>query len=146
VVGRSSYQVQKLIAGHRPDVVLQTKVQASAVQLEPTPATTRPAQVQQLYALAGYDRKRGELVIKAVNPTPQPVKAEVSLRGIGKLGPSAMVQTLSHADAAAENTLENPNVIAPIESKMPVGGETFSTSFAPNSLTVIRLPAALAAN
>jgi alpha-L-arabinofuranosidase len=139
VVGRSSYHVQTLFAGHRPDFALQTEVQAPTVPLD-------AGQVQHVYALGGFDQKRRELVIKAVNPTPRPVSVQISLRGVANRASSATVLTLSHADANAENTLDNPKMIVPVESTMNVGGDAFAASLPANSLTVIRLAADLNAN
>lgn len=155
-VGRSSYQAQKVFAMNRPDVVLQTLVQASEVQLKGVPASrgrggprppaeagpAQPARVQQLYALAGLDVKRSEVIVKVVNPTPAAVSGSVVLKGLFKLGGKAKVITLSHADVNAENTLDHPNVIVPVESEMAVAGAEFPATFAANSLTVLRLSAA----
>ena len=155
VAGRSSYHVQKLFADNKPDVVLQTEVKAETVALEGVPAsrargrgaeqpdTTTPqwAQVQQLYALAGMDQKRGEMILKVVNPTPQDVTGTVTLKGLSKLGRKARVFKLGHADRNTENTLDNPKVIATVESEMAVKGAKFSISVPANSLMVLRLPA-----
>jgi alpha-N-arabinofuranosidase len=154
VVGRSSYQAQKLFAANCPDVVLQTQVQAPEVELTGVPvefsrrpetqAETTPPQfvkVQQLYALAGLDRKRGELVLKVVNPTPAAVTGAVTLKGLSKLGKKASVVTLANADAKAENTLDKPDVIVPVESELAVKGPEFSASFPADSLTILRLAA-----
>ncbi|OHB60296.1 MAG: hypothetical protein A2167_03460 [Planctomycetes bacterium RBG_13_46_10] len=155
-VGRSSYQVQKLFALNRPDVVLKTHVLSPQVELAGVPASmprgrgrdaaaqqqpSKPAQVQQIYALAGLEQKKGELIIKAVNPTPSPATATITIKGLAKVGNKAKVITLSHADATAENTLDNPNVVVPVESELAVAGAEFSYEFKPNSLTILRLPA-----
>jgi len=152
-VGRSSYQVQKVFATHQPDVVLQTQVEAPEVELAGVRASrgrragdqgpSQPAKVQQLYALAGLDGRRGELIVKIVNPTPAGVTGTISLKGLSKLGDKARVVTVGHADANAENTLDNPNVVVPVESEMAVAGPKFPATFPANSLTVLRLSAAL---
>jgi alpha-L-arabinofuranosidase len=86
------------------------------------------------------DQNRRELVIKVVNPTPGSVNAGISLQGLSGLGRQAKVITLSHAEATAENTLENPRLIVPVESALTVPGTEFSAVFTPNSLTVLRVP------
>jgi len=156
VAGRSSYQIQKLFSLHRPDVVLQTKVMAPRVSLEGVPIRRRgrrrtaqadtaqsdqPAQVNQLYALGGLDQQAHELIIKVVNPTPRPVEGRIALKGLTGLGQSAWVITVGHADGTAENTLENPHVVVPVESRTAVNGSEFSATFAPHSVTVLRLAA-----
>ncbi len=156
VVGRSSYQIQKLFAGNRPDVVLATEVKASTVTLEGVPAgregprgaaqpeaTPEWAKVQQLYALAGLDQKRGELILKAVNPTPKPVTSAVTLKGLSKLGGTAKVITLGNADVNAENTLDNPKAIVPVASEMAVKGAEFALNVPAHSLMIVRLSAAI---
>ena len=137
-------------------MVLQTQVQAPEVELTGVPASFGPgtggpseaqssqwARVQQVYALAGLDQRRGEVVIKAVNPTPAPVGATIALRGLSKLGAQARVVTLAHADAKAENTLDRPDVIAPRESQMAVAGPEFPVDLPANSVTILRLAAAM---
>jgi alpha-N-arabinofuranosidase len=136
-VGRSSYQAQKVFASNRPDVVLQTQVQAAEVELAGVRA------VQQLYALAGLDGRAGEVIVKVVNPTPAAVRGTIRLKGLSKLGSQARVTTLAHADARAENTLDNPSVVVPVESEMAVGGAEFPATFPANSLTVLRLAASV---
>jgi len=90
------------------------------------------------------DALRGEVVVKVVNPTPASVAGTVSLKGLSKLGDKAKVITVGHADATAENTLDHPNVIVPVESEMAVAGAEFPATFSANSLTVLRLSAAVA--
>jgi len=98
-------------------------------------------QNQQLYALAGLDQQTGDLVIKVVNPMIAPVPADVKLSGISKVGPSAKVFVLSHVRFSAENTLDNPDVVIPVESEHPLAGPRFPYTFPPNSFTVLRVPA-----
>ncbi len=152
-VGRSSYQIQRLFGEHRPDVVLLTQVQASQVELTGVPASMgrsrdgqQPAEagqwakVQQVYALAGMAKSRMETIVKIVNPTPSPVGVAVVLKGLSNLGPKAKVFTLAHAEAAADNTLDKPNVVVPKESEMAIPGATFPVDLAANSLTILRIP------
>lgn len=140
-VGRSSYQVQKLFALNRPDVVLKTHVLSPEVEFATPGNSTRRNQVRQLYALAGLDKTANEIIIKAVNPTPSPVNAGVTIKGLAIAGNKAKVITLGNSDITAENSLDNPNIIVPVESELSGVGEEFSCTFKPNSLTILRLPA-----
>jgi alpha-N-arabinofuranosidase len=132
--GRSSYQVQKLFSANRPDFVFPTGVQAPLIAL--TNAT-----VQQLYALAGLDEKRGEVVIKVVNPTPASVSAAINLQGASKHRLKGKVIQLGNINATAENSLAQPGVVVPVESDFKAAGPRFNYSFGPNSLTILRFPA-----
>jgi len=152
VVGRSSYQVQKLFSANRPDYVLKTEVQASVAMIIPPaapagsgistrPVAAQPTQVRQIYSLAGLDQRRGEVVIKVVNPTPSPASATLTVKGLSKIGGRTKVFTLGHADPATENSLDRPNAVVPVESEVKISGAEFSYVFAPNSLTILRVPA-----
>jgi alpha-N-arabinofuranosidase len=134
VIGRSSYYVQKLFSTNRPDVVLKTDVQSVKVPLLST-------QVQQVYALAGLDQQKRELVIKVVNPLPTNTTANIALQGLQNIGTTMHAITLANADVKAENTLENPSAVFPAESDHPVSGTRFSYEFPGNSLTVLRIAA-----
>jgi alpha-L-arabinofuranosidase len=138
VIGRSSYQVQKLFGANKPEFVLKTDVKSETVSITPT---TQPAQVQQLYALGGLDQKRSDVVIKVVNPTSTAASASLAIKGLGSVGGKAKVFTLGHAGPAAENTLEQPEMVIPKESETNIAGAEFTYQFAPNSLTILRVPA-----
>jgi len=88
VMGRSSYHVQKLFSWNRPDEVLQTQV---------VPAVDPDK--REVYALAGLDKKTGDLIIKAVNRAGSPRTLTIKVGGIEKLGKKAKVTILSHDDA-----------------------------------------------
>jgi alpha-L-arabinofuranosidase len=156
VVGRSSYQIQKLFGNHRPDVVFQTTVETSKVSLQSVPIGRRrgpntnqeqveqsPPYVQadQLYAQAGLDKGAGELILKVVNPTPESVKGRIALKGLAGLGNTATLISVGNDDAHAENSLDNPNVVAPVTSKIAVSGSELIATFKPHSVTVLRLQA-----
>ncbi len=155
VIGRTSYEVQKLFSENKPDQVLKTEVSANNVSL---PGNTgnrggrggagggRGGQggstgVQQLYALAGMDNAKKELVVKIVNPTADSVNGTITINGISNLGKNAKVFTLGHASITAENTLENPNEVKPVEKTISISGPEFKYEFSPNSLTILRIAA-----
>lgn len=139
-VGRSSYQVQKMFSANRPDAVLPTQVDAPQIPFNV--GQTNQTNINQIYALGGWDRKSGEVILKVVNPTSTNVTANISLNGASNLAKQGTATTLGNASPTAENTLDNPNVVVPVESHFTVTGAKFAYNFAPNSLTILRLPAA----
>ena len=160
VVGRTSYYVQRLFSENKPDEVLRTTVTADSVTLSGAapaarggPATqaargarggrggAAAAEVKLIYALAGMDNARKELVVKVVNPTPNPVSANVIINAIPSLAKTGKVITLGHASNAAENTLDNKTVVVPVEKPLTVAGQEFKYDFTPNSLTILRIAA-----
>ncbi len=146
VVGRTSYHVQRLFSENRPDEVLRTTVTADSVTLSGAAPAARggrggaAAEVKLIYALAGMDNARKELVAKVVNPTPNPVSASIIVNAIPSLARTGKVITLGHASNAAENTLENKTVVMPVEKPLTVAGQEFKYNFTPNSLTILRIP------
>jgi alpha-L-arabinofuranosidase len=128
VVRRSSCHVQQMLASNRPDVVLPTRVEPDAAPKD-----------RDLFALAGLDRKTGEIVLKAVNRAVAPRTVTVKLNGCGPLAKKARVITLNHNDPTAENSLDDPEVVVPRETTCDIVGAEFRHTLPANSLTVLRL-------
>jgi alpha-L-arabinofuranosidase len=55
------------------------------------------------------------------------------------MGSKARVTVLSHNDAAVENTLDDPDVVVPVESVFSDVGPEFTFTFKPYSLTIFRI-------
>jgi alpha-N-arabinofuranosidase len=145
VVGRTSYHVQKLFSQNRPDEVLRTTVTTDTFNLAGGGGGGGRAGgtggVRRLYALAGIDKARKELVVKVVNPSPTAVTATITVGGLPNLGRTGTVITLGHADNTAENTLPDKSVVVPVERPLTIAGPEFKYDFGPHSLTVLRIPA-----
>ncbi|MBN2588996.1 MAG: carbohydrate binding domain-containing protein [Sedimentisphaerales bacterium] len=159
VIGRTSYEVQRLFSVNKPDQVLKTEVTADNVTLPASSSNRRggrggagggfagrggrggSAGVKQLYALAGMDNAKKELVVKVVNPTADSVNGTITINGISNPGKKAKVTTLGHTSSTAENTLENPNEVKSVEKTISISGPEFKYEFSPNSLTILRIAA-----
>ena len=88
---------------------------------------------------AGLDKAKGELVLKAVNATPNAVKAQVSLAGAAPAGAGRKI-VFASASEKDENDIAAPTKITPKEEPFTVPGAQFETELAPWSMTVIRVP------
>jgi alpha-L-arabinofuranosidase len=128
IVRRSSYHVHRLLALNRPDVVLPTRVEPVAAPKD-----------CDLFALAGLDRKTGELILKIVNRATAPRTIMIQLNGCAPLARKARVMTLHHDDPTAENSLDDPEVVVPREETVTIAGDEFQHRLQSNSLTVLRL-------
>lgn len=95
--------------------------------------------LESLYALAGRDNSTGEIILKVVNVSATAQSAEVTLAGIARFDRQVKALVLSHADASAENTLDEPRKVAPVERTLTIGGPRFVHEFPGNSLTVLRI-------
>jgi alpha-L-arabinofuranosidase len=98
----------------------------------PTPNLPR------LYATASRDNSSGQVILKVVNPTDELADVELNLEGVAEVvGPAeAIVLQGSPED---ENSIDRPDVIAPVTRSVEVAQPRFRHTFAPNSLTVLRL-------
>ncbi|MEO8660822.1 MAG: alpha-L-arabinofuranosidase C-terminal domain-containing protein [Bryobacteraceae bacterium] len=125
VVGRGSYQVQKLFAANRPSELWDTTVE------DPS---------HELFATAGYDASSTGTIIKVVSRAAAPRNVRIVRDGLSGLAAQANVTTLSHPDLDAENTLDEPEAIIPRVSTVRVEGPVFSVHVPEHSVTVIRIP------
>ena len=92
-----------------------------------------------LYAVAGYDTKRGETILKIVNFSDQDITADVILRGAKSVASEARVSRLTSADPGDENTFEQPQRIIPKSSFLRRDTPAFRDVFPRWSLTILRV-------
>ena len=98
--------------------------------------TRRP--VASIYAGAGKTDS-GDLILKIVNASQQPQSAKIMIEGCGPLARKAHLAVLSHPDRLAENSLDEPRKIVPVESDIDIAGPDFGHTLPANSLSILRL-------
>ncbi|HWS87746.1 MAG TPA: alpha-L-arabinofuranosidase C-terminal domain-containing protein [Pyrinomonadaceae bacterium] len=125
--GTPNYYVQKLFGTNRGTRLLP-------VLLDGSPKNGREG----LYASASLDERGGEVILKLVNTESSQREVGVNLAGArGVRGGRAIV--LSSTDLKAENSLDEPTKVAPVERPLSAAGPEFTYALAPNSLTVLRV-------
>ena len=92
-----------------------------------------------LYTSASLDEASHELIVKAVNVSPNARPAQIRLSGLNPSG-TAKVVTLESADLNAENSLDQPKNVSPKSSTLPLESSTVSVQLNPYSVTVYRIP------
>lgn len=132
VMGRSSYYVQKMFSTNVPTYNLAYSFSRDTEESVGLPYQT-------LHCIAGYDTDSKETIIKVVNGSAEEKKITVRLNG-SQVSASGKVITLSADKPDAENSLDNPRKVAPIETSYEGFGESFDYVFKPYSLTVLRIP------
>ena len=132
VMGRSSYYVQKMFSTNIPTYNLAYSFSRDTEESAGLPYQT-------LHCIAGYDTDSKETIIKVVNGSAEEKKITVRLNG-SQVSASGKVITLSADKPDAENSLDNPRKVAPIETSYEGFGESFDYVFKPYSLTVLRIP------
>ena len=128
--GTPNYYVQKLFGTNRGTRLLP-------VLLDGSPKNGREG----LYASASLDERAGEVILKLVNTEPAQREVNIDLAGArGVRGGKAIV--LSSNDLKAENSLDDPTRVSPVEKPLSATSGEFTYALAPNSLTVLRVPTA----
>ena len=116
--------MQKLFANNRGTRIL--------------PAAISGAGGEGLYASASLDERSGEVVVKAVNATAKTRPVRIALQGAPAASEKARAFVLT-ADPKAENDLDHPTRVAPVESSVAAGSSPFDVTLPPSSVTVLRL-------
>lgn len=98
----------------------------------------RPARPK-VYAVAGLDRKAGELILHAANPSNDPQPVTIKLSGL-KNTQQARGEVLTSSQADNRNTLDAPQQVAPKAITVPVSGGVIQHTLPPWSHTVLRVP------
>ncbi|BCX49832.1 alpha-N-arabinofuranosidase [Haloferula helveola] len=83
------------------------------------------------------DRRTGEVILKLVNPTDDPMEASITLEGVGRVDPAATLFSLS-GDRSAINTIFHPDRVRIEESDLEVGSE-FDHTLPAMSVQFIRI-------
>jgi len=90
-----------------------------------------------VFSSATLDENTGEVIVKVVNPTPEPTTAALRLKNFA---PSkARVIRLAATKGTAENTMDSPTNVYPIEETVALTPDNVSIDVPANSLNIIRL-------
>ena len=77
--------------------------------------------------------------MKVVNATGSPREVRVNLAGARQIARSGKAYVLASPDLKAENSLDEPMKVAPVEQLFEVPSGEFAFTLAANSLTVLRV-------
>ncbi|HEX5167743.1 MAG TPA: alpha-L-arabinofuranosidase C-terminal domain-containing protein [Cyclobacteriaceae bacterium] len=126
--GTPNYYVQKLYANHKGTHVLSML------------SDNLPLSGQgKLYASAVFDRNSNEVILKMVNASDHEQKKEITLDGVGKVNPNAMLIVLKGDKPDAVNSLSEPTRVSPVEQTIILKGKKLNLTLAPNSFSVVKI-------
>jgi alpha-N-arabinofuranosidase len=123
-----NYYVQKLFSVNRGTKILPVLLDGSAKNGQ-----------GELFTSASLDEPAGEVILKVVNVAPSSKQVHINLAGARSLGKTGKVIILESSDLKAENSLDNPMKVAPVERQLAVPKAEFAYTLTPNSVTVIRV-------
>jgi alpha-L-arabinofuranosidase len=122
VYGSPSYHAFSLFSQNHGDTILKSSV------------TDGP-----LHYSATSDSQSGMIYLKVVNNESTPKSVEISLRDAPRLAPEATAITLSSTDSNDSNSISDPERVVPVTTPVADVKSTFTYTFAPNSVTILRL-------
>lgn len=127
----ASYYVQQLFAKNKGTNVLPLTMNGA-------PVTGAEGQ-NGLFASAVLDKDASQYVVKVANTSKEAQEVNIDFTGMKKKQTLAggTVYTF-HADLEAENTLDNPDLVKPVESALEATGHTFSASVPASTFVVWR--------
>jgi alpha-L-arabinofuranosidase len=123
-----NYYVQKLFSVHKGTTILPVLLDGA-----------KQNGAGGLFATASWERKSGEVFLKVVNTSSVARDVRVDLAGARPGKQRGQEIVLASGDLKAENSLDQPEKVAPVERKLEFPANEFAYKFAPNSLTVLRL-------
>jgi alpha-L-arabinofuranosidase len=88
---------------------------------------------------AAKDEHSGDIILKVVNTSSEPVKTQLSLSGADNLTGKGKAIVLTSASPLDENTLDAPTKVSPKTESVIFSGAKIIRNFPGNSLTVLRL-------
>ena len=95
--------------------------------------------VMSLYAAAATDDKSGDVIVKVVNTTAQPLATQLDFSGANNLTGMGNAIVLTSTNGTDENSLAEPTKVSPKTEMVNFSGTALTRSFPGNSLTVLRL-------
>jgi alpha-L-arabinofuranosidase len=126
--GTANYYVQKLFSNYKGSQVLNML------------ADNKPLTGQNgLYATAAFDKLSNEIILKLVNTSASVQSKNVVLKTSKKVLPKAMMTILKSDNLNRFNTIDNPDVIKPVNMEIVIKGKSISLTLEPYSFTVIRI-------
>jgi alpha-N-arabinofuranosidase len=148
--GSPAYYAQVMFSQNRGDVVLPVKIDASKVspmtvqpraRRQPRPgARPRPVSVDPLYATASRDTATGDVILKLVNVTDQPIDAKIKITGAGTIAPQAKAIVLT-GGRQDQNSVAEPTKAASREETVSNAAAEFTHPLPARSISVLRLKA-----
>jgi alpha-N-arabinofuranosidase len=123
-----NYYVQKLFSVNRGTRILPVLLNGSAKNGQ-----------GELFTSASLDEPAGEVILKVVNAASSPKVVHINLAGVKKVDRIGKIFVLENSDLKAENSLDNPTKVAPIERVLAVPSAEFTYTLVPHSLTVMRV-------
>jgi len=91
------------------------------------------------FAAAGRDEVNGDLLLKAINTSAEPVSATLNIAGVKRLASQGELTVLKSGQLDDNNSMDQPQKIVPVTTEMAVAGANFIHEFPAYSFTLLRV-------
>ena len=98
-----------------------------------------PDAPQPLFVSGTLAKSQGQVILKAVNVSTQPLQTQLTLNAERGFGPSTMATVLTSTNPLSENSLAQPTNVFPVSLLVSGVSTSFQYTFPANSLTIFRL-------
>ncbi len=99
------------------------------------------AGIKAIHACAARDEKSGDLIVKVVNASAEPLETTIELAGAQNLSGTGQATVLTSGNGMDENSIDEPMKVSPKTEAVKFTGGSVRRSFPGNSFTVLRLRA-----
>ncbi len=127
--GTPNYYVQKMFSVNQGTKLLPVLLDGSVKNGQ-----------NDLYVTAAVDERTREVIIKVVNTAAAAKEVRINFSGAAGSGKPGKVFVLGSADLKAENSLDGPTKISPIEKPLQIASDEFAYTLTPQSMSVFRIP------
>ena len=126
------YELKLEVNGHTIRGYVDGKLITAATDEPYQPAATA-------FASASYITASGEVIVKIVNSAAAPLETEINVKGARELGAGKAI--IIAGEPSAVNSIAMPTNVAPKEESLTTSAVSFSRTFPPYSITLLRFPA-----
>lgn len=91
------------------------------------------------FSIAGIDEQSGDLIIKAVNASKEPVLTNFQIDGLSQSAAEGDITSISATAETDENSFAEPEKYTPVQKRIDNAGNNFTVKLAPLSVNVVRL-------
>jgi len=92
-----------------------------------------------LFASATHDSKTGDIILKVVNVSANPLDTDINLHGMRSSSRSGKAIVLTAKNPLDENSLDEPTKVSPKTDSFSFQGDSLHRTFPGNSFTILRL-------
>jgi alpha-L-arabinofuranosidase len=123
-----SYYVQQMYATNKGTNVLPATLSS------PTPKGQ-----DGLFASAVWDKPSQSVIVKVINTTTAPQPLDIVLKGLKTTATTAETVSLGSTNPLAENTLDNPNTVVPVDGSATINVNTIKATIPPTTFVVYKV-------